>query len=83
MGWGGGSHRGQENGQSRWKMAGGGIRVRQLASGGRRLYAETAGKPLYAPTRAFYEAAGFTLQAVVPDFYAPGDAKQIWLRLAA
>jgi len=53
------------------------------ASSGRRLYAETAGKPLYAPTRAFYEAAGFSLQAVVPDFYAPGDAKQIWLRLAA
>jgi D-alanine-D-alanine ligase-like ATP-grasp enzyme/GNAT superfamily N-acetyltransferase len=52
-------------------------------AGGGRLYAETAGKPLYAPTRAFYAAAGFTLQAVVPDFYAPGDAKQIWLRLAA
>lgn len=52
------------------------------ASGGRRLYAETAGKQLYAPTRAFYAAAGFMLQAVVPDFYAPGDAKQIWLRLA-
>ncbi len=53
------------------------------ASGGRRLYAETAGKTLYAPTRAFYEATGFILQAVVPDFYAPGDAKQIWLKLAA
>ena len=52
-------------------------------AGGSRLYAETAGKPLYAPTRAFYAAAGFSLQAVVPDFYAPGDAKQIWLRLAA
>ncbi len=52
-------------------------------SGGGRLYAETAGKALYAPTRAFYEAAGFRLQAVVPDFYAPGDAKQIWLRLAS
>jgi D-alanine-D-alanine ligase-like ATP-grasp enzyme/GNAT superfamily N-acetyltransferase len=50
-----------------------------LRLGGRRLYAETAGKPLYAPTRAFYAAAGFTLQAVVPDFYAPGDGKQIWL----
>ena len=52
------------------------------AGAGRRLYAETAGKPLYAPTRAFYAAAGFTLQAVVADFHAPGDAKQIWLRLA-
>jgi D-alanine-D-alanine ligase-like ATP-grasp enzyme/GNAT superfamily N-acetyltransferase len=52
-------------------------------AGGSRLYAETAGKPLYAPTRAFYAAAGFILAAVVADFYAPGDAKQIWLRLAA
>ncbi len=52
------------------------------ASGGGRLYAETAGKALYAPTRAFYAAAGFMLQAIVPDFYAPGDAKQIWLKLA-
>ncbi len=51
------------------------------ASGGRRLYAETAGKPLYEPTRAFYAAAGFSLEAAVPDFYAPGDAKQIWLRM--
>jgi D-alanine-D-alanine ligase len=53
------------------------------AGGGRRLYAETSSKPQYAPTRAFYAAAGFTLQAVVPDFYASGDGKQIWLRLAS
>jgi len=73
------------------RAQGGGVGRRLVAavlddmreSGGRRLYAETAGKPLYAPTRAFYEAAGFSLQAVVPDFYAPGDAKQIWVRLAA
>ena len=52
-----------------------------FANGGRQLYAETAGKPLYASTRAFYAAAGFSLQAIVPDFYAPGDAKQIWLRV--
>jgi GNAT superfamily N-acetyltransferase len=50
--------------------------------GGRRLYAETSARPLYAPTRAFYAAAGFILQAVVAEFYAPGDAKQIWLRRA-
>jgi D-alanine-D-alanine ligase len=49
--------------------------------GARRLYAETSGKPGYAPTRAFYAATGFTLQAVLPDFYGPGDSKQIWLRL--
>ena len=48
--------------------------------GGRRLYAETAGRALYAPTRGFYRAAGFSLEAVLPDFYAPGDAKQIWAK---
>jgi D-alanine-D-alanine ligase len=57
-----------------------GVLREMAARGGRRLYAETAGKQLYAPTRAFYAAAGFSLAAVVPDFYAPGDAKQIWLR---
>lgn len=51
-------------------------------AGGTRLYAETASKTLYAPTRRFYAGAGFTLVAEVPDFYAPGDAKQIWVRTA-
>jgi len=44
------------------------------------LYAETEGSPLYAPTRAFYAGCGFRLQAVLPDYYAPGVAKQIWMR---
>ncbi|MDA8049431.1 MAG: GNAT family N-acetyltransferase [Rhodospirillales bacterium] len=53
-------------------------------AGARILYAETAGRALYAPTRRFYAGAGFTLEAVLPDFYAPGDAKQIWaLKLRA
>ncbi|HUC17643.1 MAG TPA: GNAT family N-acetyltransferase [Acetobacteraceae bacterium] len=46
--------------------------------GGRRLYAETSGRALYAPTRAFYRATGFSLEAVLADFYAPAEAKQIW-----
>jgi hypothetical protein len=37
------------------------------------LYAETVGKPLYAPTRVFYAGAGFTLQDTLPDFCASGD----------
>lgn len=48
------------------------------AAGGRILYAETAGRALYAPTRGFYRACGFSLEAVLADFYALGDAKQIW-----
>lgn len=50
------------------------------AHGGTRLYAETEGTPLYAPTRAFYAARGFKLQAVLPDFYAPDVGKQVWMR---
>jgi D-alanine-D-alanine ligase len=50
------------------------------AEGGTALYAETAGKPAYAPTRAFYARTGFRAVATVPDFYARGDAKLILLR---
>jgi D-alanine-D-alanine ligase len=50
------------------------------AGGGTALYAETAGKPAYAPTRAFYARSGFHAVATVPDFYARGDAKLILLR---
>lgn len=50
------------------------------AAGATALYAETEGSPLYAPTRAFYAGCGFCLQAVLPDFYAPGTGKQIWMR---
>lgn len=50
------------------------------AEGGTALYAETAGKPSYAPTRAFYARAGFQAVATVPDFYARGDAKLILVR---
>jgi D-alanine-D-alanine ligase len=48
--------------------------------GGRQLYAETESSPLYIPTRAFYAGCGFLLQAALPDFYAPGLAKLIFMR---
>jgi D-alanine-D-alanine ligase len=53
------------------------------ASGGSRIYAETSGRSQYAATHAFYAAMGFALQAVVPDFYAPDDDKQIWVLATA
>ena len=49
------------------------------SEGGTALYAETAGKPAYAPTRAFYARTGFQAVATIPDFYARGDAKLILL----
>jgi ribosomal protein S18 acetylase RimI-like enzyme len=45
--------------------------VRKL--GGRLLIVETSGLPKYAPTRAFYLATGYTLEATLKDFYSDGD----------
>ncbi len=51
-------------------------RVRE--AGGRLLFAETSGTATYTPTRAFYERTGFTAEAVLKDFYRPGDDKVIY-----
>ncbi len=53
-------------------------RIRQ--AGGRRLYAETSGRPQYRPTRRFYRHAGFRREARLRDFYAPGDDKLIFVK---
>ncbi len=49
--------------------------------GGSRVYIETSARPQYAPTRAFYIARGYTLIAELDDFYAPGDAKSMYLKI--
>lgn len=49
--------------------------------GRRRVYVETAGRAQYDPTRAFYAACGYHVAAELTDFYAPGDAKVIFLRV--
>ena len=48
------------------------------AKGGRILWIETSGRPLYASTEAFYRKNGYELQATLKDFYAPGDPKRIY-----
>jgi GNAT superfamily N-acetyltransferase len=53
------------------------------AAGGRRLYIDTSAGPAYAPTRAFYRRCGYAVAAVLPDFYAPGDGKVIFVRALA
>jgi GNAT superfamily N-acetyltransferase len=45
---------------------------------GRRLYADTSGRPDYGPTRAFYTRNGFAVAATLPDFYADGDDKVVF-----
>jgi GNAT superfamily N-acetyltransferase len=50
-------------------------------AGGKILWIETSGRPLYASTEAFYQRNGYTLQASLNDFYADGDPKQIYARV--
>lgn len=46
--------------------------------GAHHLLAETSGTARYAPTRSFYEKVGYSLEARVRDFYAPGDDQVIY-----
>jgi GNAT superfamily N-acetyltransferase len=45
--------------------------VRKLS--GRLLVVETSGLPAYEPTRKFYLATGYLLEATLKDFYCDGD----------
>lgn len=49
------------------------VERRVAASGGRWVLLETAGKPSYAATRAFYLAIGYQEVARIADFYRLGD----------
>jgi GNAT superfamily N-acetyltransferase len=48
--------------------------------GGRRVYIETSSRHAYAPTRAFYCRCGYSQEAQLADFYAPGDDKVIYVK---
>jgi GNAT superfamily N-acetyltransferase len=49
--------------------------------GGKILWIETSGRPMYGPTEAFYKRNGYDLQASLKDFYGPGDPKQIYSKV--
>jgi GNAT superfamily N-acetyltransferase len=52
----------------------------RLAGSARLIVVETAGRPDYRPTRAFYEARGYRRSAVIRDFYAPGDDQVVYVK---
>ncbi len=52
--------------------------IKQL--GGRLVIVETSGQPKYEPTRRFYHAAGYKLEATLRDFYHEGDDLVIFTR---
>jgi ribosomal protein S18 acetylase RimI-like enzyme len=43
------------------------------ARGGRLLLVETSSTPAYTSARQFYESSGYRCEAIIHDFYAPGD----------
>jgi D-alanine-D-alanine ligase-like ATP-grasp enzyme/ribosomal protein S18 acetylase RimI-like enzyme len=47
---------------------------------GRILVVDTSGRPQYHPTRRFYERQGYSIAAVLPEFYAPGDDKVVFAK---
>ena len=53
-------------------------RIRDL--GGRIVWIETSGRPLYQPTRHFYLKNGYELEATLREFYGPGDDKLVYRR---
>jgi GNAT superfamily N-acetyltransferase len=53
---------------------------RRLAGVARLIVVETAGRPDYGDTRAFYQARGYSVAATIADFYAPGDAQVVYVK---
>ena len=51
------------------------------AAGGTRVYVETSSKAQYAPTRNFYLRLGYRQDALLEDFYGPGDGKIIYVKV--
>ncbi|MBN2294040.1 MAG: GNAT family N-acetyltransferase, partial [Pirellulales bacterium] len=52
-------------------------------NGGRRIYVDTSGRQQYASTRAFYEKMGYRREALLRNFFAPGDDKVIFVKVLA
>ena len=52
-------------------------------AGAKRIYADTSSSDRYAGTRSFYERMGFREGARLPDFYAPGDGKIVYVKTPA
>lgn len=53
------------------------------AGGGQLLLIETSSLPKYDATRAFYSKYGYAEVARIPDFYADGDSKAIYMKRIA
>jgi len=48
--------------------------------GGKRIYVDTSSRDQYEPTRSFYRTNGYEQDALLKDFYSPGDDKVIYVK---
>lgn len=51
------------------------------SKGGRRVYVETSSRPQYEPTRQFYLRCGYREEAILEEFYGPGDGKVVFVKV--
>lgn len=51
-----------------------------MEMGGTRIYIETSSQEKYKPTQGFYTSSQYDLEAVLTDFYAPGDSKMMFVK---
>lgn len=56
---------------------------RAVAEGAVEMTIDTAGRPQYAPTRAFYARMGYAVLEVIPGFYSVGDDKVVYRKSIA
>ncbi|MCB9891986.1 MAG: GNAT family N-acetyltransferase [Planctomycetes bacterium] len=58
----------------------GDVERRVRALGGKSIWVETSSRPLYVPTRAFYERCDYQECARLPAFYDEGDDKVVFVK---
>ncbi len=68
----------EKKGQGQGKVLMEAAEVEIKKSGGKLLFVETSSRLRYFDTRNFYERCGFSIHAVVKDFYSDGDSKVIY-----
>jgi ribosomal protein S18 acetylase RimI-like enzyme len=56
------------------------VEAEVLRREGRLLVIETSDTPAYASARRLYETSGYHLEALVHDFYAPGDSLLVFVK---
>lgn len=56
------------------------VEDRLAADGGRLIVVETSSRAEYVPTRAFYEARGYSRTATIAGYYAPSDDLVIYVK---